>query len=83
MGNTNHSRTGAADGASKQNQFTDQKKARPDKGDVGPAPSRPKNAPPRIPGQLRDPHEKETPGSSTPKHDRSETLEQAGRPRKP
>ncbi|WP_157511123.1 hypothetical protein [Frateuria sp. Soil773] len=31
--------------------------AGPEEQGVGPAPGRPKNAPPRIPGQLRDPDE--------------------------
>ena len=63
MGNTNLPQAGAAGTAngratlSGKDQPTDQerkKRQRDDQG-IGPSPSRPKNAPPRIPGQLRDP----------------------------
>ena len=64
MGNTNIPQGGAAgtrnsrDTLTGQDQLTDEQKqqrAGQKDGGVGPAPSRPKNAPERIPGQSRDP----------------------------
>jgi hypothetical protein len=63
MGNTNLPQAGAAgtangrDTLSGEDQLTDQerKERQQDDQGIGPSPSRPKNAPPRIPGQLRDP----------------------------
>ncbi|WP_426702608.1 hypothetical protein ACPPVV_06295 [Rhodanobacter sp. Col0626] len=69
MGNTNIPQFGAAntknsrDTRSGSDQLTDeQKKQRDDarrQGDAGPAPGRPANAPERIPGQQRNPHDAE------------------------
>lgn len=66
MGNTNIPQFGAADTDNSrdtltgEHQLTDEQlkqQAAHKQGDIGPAPSRPKNAPARIPGQLRDPAE--------------------------
>lgn len=62
MGNTNLPQSGAADTENSRDtlsgddQLTEQERsqAATKKGDVGPSPGRPKNAPARIPGQLRD-----------------------------
>jgi hypothetical protein len=63
MGNTNLPQAGAADTGnsrdtlSGESQLTDEEKAqadRHDKSTTGPSPSRPKDAPARIPGQQRD-----------------------------
>lgn len=79
MGNTNLPQFGAAgtensrDTLSGEDQLTDQqrKKDRQDEQGIGPSPSRPKNAPPRIPGQLRDPKE-----TDREKRDRNDNVEQ-------
>lgn len=62
MGNTKLPPVGAAGTANGRDtpggkeQRADQRKERQrDDQGIGPSPSRPKNAPPRIPGQLRDP----------------------------
>lgn len=63
MGNTQLPQAGAAgtrngrDTLSGPDQLTDQERKQRQQGGqgIGPSPSRPKNAPPRIPGQLRDP----------------------------
>jgi hypothetical protein len=65
MGNTNIPQGGAADTRNSrdtltgEDQLTDEQKqqraAQKDGAGVGPSPSRPKNAPERIPGQLREP----------------------------
>ncbi len=78
MGNTNLPQFVAAgtensrDTLSGEDQLTDQqrKKDRQDKQGIGPSPSRPKNAPPRIPGQLRDPKE-----TDREKRDRNDSVE--------
>lgn len=66
MGNTNIPQFGAADTDNSrdtltgEHQLTDEQqkqRAARKQGGIGPAPSRPKNAPERIPGQLRDPAE--------------------------
>lgn len=65
MGNTNIPQFGAADADNSRDtltgahQLTDeqQQHAAHKQGGIGPAPGRPKNAPERIPGQLRDPAE--------------------------
>jgi hypothetical protein len=63
MGNTNLPQFGAADTRngrdtlSGDEQLTDAERKRKDErgpADAGPAPGRPKNAPPRVPGQQRD-----------------------------
>jgi hypothetical protein len=79
MGNTNLPQAGAADTgnsrdtSSGKDQLTDQqrKEDRPDEQGIGPSPSRPKNAPPRIPGQLRDPE-----ATGGEKRDRNGRVEQ-------
>lgn len=65
MGSTNQPRPDAADtGPGQETPLDENRRTGPQKqhdaedaGVVGPAPGRPKNAPPRIPGQLRDPDE--------------------------
>ena len=86
MGNTNLPQAGAADTEnsrdtrSGEQQLTDKEQKqrdRADKGDVGPAPSRPKNAPARVPGQLIDPEDREREeGSDDEKRDRNGSVEQ-------
>lgn len=86
MGNTNLPQAGAAhtknsrDTLSGGNQLTDQEKSQKNEQEdvgVGPAPSRPKNAPARIPGQLRDPeNEDNVDGTDSEQRDRNESVEQ-------
>lgn len=84
MSNTNPPQDGAADGASERNRLADQEKAQPGRRrEVGPSPGRPKNAPARIPGQLRNPREEKNPGHSTTRRDRNGNVGQPDRPGKP
>jgi hypothetical protein len=79
MGDTNLPQAGAAgtangrDTLSGKDQLTDQerKKRQRDGQGIGPSPSRPKNAPPRIPGQLRDPGK-----TGEEKRDRNDRVKQ-------
>jgi hypothetical protein len=60
MGNTKPVQADAANGrdtpiGKEQRTHQERKERQRDDQGIGPSPSRPKNAPPRIPGQLRDP----------------------------
>jgi hypothetical protein len=85
MGNTNIPQGGAADTRNSRDtltgadQLTDEQKrqrsAQKDDGNVGPSPSRPKDAPPRIPGQSRETEHDAEPAGAT-KHDREGDADQ-------
>lgn len=82
LSNTNPPRDGAAGSASERNRIADQEKAQPGRrGKVGPSPGRPKKAPARIPGQLRDPREEKNPGHPA-RRDRNGNVEHPDRPGK-
>lgn len=83
MGNTNLPQAGAADTENSkdtlrgENQLTDRERSQKHDAGVGPAPSRPKNAPARVPGQLRDPeNEDNVDGTDGEQRDRNESVEQ-------
>lgn len=84
MGNTNLPQFGAAGVKNSRDTLSGEQQLTPDQrgaAGAGPSPSRPKNAPERIPGQQRDPHDAddvEGAADERKKRDRDVDVERPG-----
>ena len=83
MGNTNLPQFGAAGAKNSRDTLNGEQQLSDDErraAGIGPSPSRPKNAPERIPGQLHEPDAEDVEGGADDreKHDRDTDVERPG-----